>query len=89
MGWGSQGGPRATGFEKGYRGQVRQLRGAFRVLLRHRREWRLRRIYWFAVTDSTGPDACSFCDSSGLFTQNFRPKPAWRAYAGFARGRHR
>jgi len=89
MGWGSQGGPDATGFEKGRKGQVRQLKGSFKALLRHRRAWRLKRVYWFSVTDFTGEEACNFCDSSGLFTENFGAKPAWHAFTRFGGGRPR
>jgi polysaccharide biosynthesis protein PslG len=81
LGWGSQGGPQASQLETGLRGQARQLRGAFRVLLRNRKRWRLRQIYWFTVTDHHGgANLCNFCDSAGLFTARFRPKPAWRAF---------
>lgn len=89
MGWGSQGGPDASGFEKGRKGQVKQLRGSFKTLLKHRRQWRLKRVYWFSVTDYTGEDACNFCDSSGLFTENFGAKPAWYAFTRFSGGRPR
>jgi hypothetical protein len=83
MGWGSQGGADAAQLESGPAGQARQLRGAFRILLRNRARWRLRQVNWFAVTDTNNPDACDFCDSAGLFTTDFRPKPAWRAFTSF------
>lgn len=83
MGWGSQEGPDAAQLEDGRAGQARQLKGAFRILLRNRALWRLRQIYWFTVTDTNNPNACDFCDSAGLFTPDFRPKPAWRAFTSF------
>lgn len=86
LGWGSQRGPGATEFEKGRAGQARQLKGAFRLLLKNRERWRVRHVYWFAVADSHAPHACNFCDSAGLFTARFRPKPAWMAFERIAGG---
>jgi hypothetical protein len=82
FGWGSA--PSGSSFEVGPQGQVDQMRGAFRLLTENQGPWRLKRIYWFSVGDQTG--SCNFCDSSGLFTQGFRPKPAWAEYASFAGG---
>ncbi len=86
LGW-SSGHPEAANgrnkFEKGWRGQARELRGAFRLLERNAANWRIRRVYWFSFTDS--PGTCNFCDGSGLFRQGFRPKPSWNAYRSFAR----
>jgi hypothetical protein len=87
LGWSSRPPSLEDSFAKGWRGQARQLRGAFRVLTRHQRRWRLRQVYWFSVTDQAG--SCNFCDGSGLFGAHFRPKPAWRAYVNFAGGRVR
>jgi len=86
MGWGSQGGAEASQFEKGRRGQAVELRRAFRVLLKNRRRWGLQGAFWFAATDARGPDICNFCDSAGLFTAGFEPKPAWRAFTRIAGG---
>lgn len=84
MGWSSQRPSRRNSFAKGVRGQARQLKGAFRLLRRNQRRWRLRRIYWFSVDDK--PGVCNFCGGTGLFRRGFRPKPAWHAYVHFARG---
>lgn len=83
IGWGSQarGG---NGFEKGPRGQVRQMRGAFRLIRRNQAAWRVARVYWFSLDDLRG--GCSFCDSTGLFTAGFRAKAAWFEYVRFAGG---
>jgi hypothetical protein len=85
LGWSSEQPSRHDSFARGWRGQARQLRGAFRLLRRNQGRWRLRRVYWFSVDDVRG--ACNFCGGSGLFTSRFRPKPAWRAFVSFARGR--
>jgi Glycosyl hydrolase catalytic core len=82
LGWGSG---RGTAFEKGPRGQVRELTQAFNVIRRMRRSARIKRIFWFAWDDLAG--TCNFCDSAGLVTQGGRPKPAWFRYRAFALGR--
>lgn len=82
LGWSSQPPRAGNSFAKGRKGQVTQLKGAFRLLRANQRRWRLKRIYWFSVTDQVG--SCNFCDGSGLFTEAFVPKPSWRAYVGFA-----
>jgi hypothetical protein len=87
LGWSSGRPSLGDSFAKGWFGQARQLRGAFRVLTHNQRRWHLRRLYWFSVTDQAG--SCNFCDGSGLFGRHFRPKPSWRAYVHFAGGRVR
>jgi len=86
LGWSSQSPKsRRDGFAKGRRGQARELKGAFRLLRRNQRRWKLQRVHWFSVNDVEG--ACNFCDGSGLFEEGFRPKPAWFGYVRFAGGR--
>jgi hypothetical protein len=85
LGWSSQPPRRNNAFAKGRRGQVRELKGAFRLLRRNQRRWRLRRVHWFSVDDLVG--SCNFCDGSGLFEAGFVPKPAWFAFVRFAGGR--
>jgi len=87
IGWSSL--PRAgnDAFSKGLAGQVRQLKGAFRLFKRHQRAWKLRRIYWFSVDDQ--PGSCNFCGGTGLFGDGFVPKRSWFAYVRFAGGRPR
>jgi len=84
LGWSSKRPSAGNSFAKGPRGQVAQLKGAFRLLRSNQREWRVQRVYWFSVEDAR--NFCNFCDGSGLFTEAFAPKPSWRAYVGFARG---
>ncbi len=88
LGW-SAGRPQKSNgfndFEKGPQGQARQLKGAFRLLKKNQRRWRLRQVFWFSVDDR--PGACNFCDGSGLFAPGFVPRPSWRAYVRFAGGR--
>lgn len=84
LGWSSERPSRGDAFAAGWRGQARQLRGAFRLLRRNQSRWRLRRVYWFSVDDL--PGSCNFCGGSGLFRSGFRAKPAWHAYVSFAGG---
>lgn len=87
LGWSSEPHSRSDSFAKGRRGQARQLRGAFALLLENQRRWRLRRVYWFSVDDLAG--SCNFCGGSGLFGPGFRPKPAWHTFVAFAGGETR
>jgi len=84
LGWSSERPRRNNSFAKGVQGQKRELQGAFRLIERKQRPWRIKRIYWFSVDDVAG--SCNFCDGSGLFGAGFTPKPAWYAYVRFAGG---
>jgi len=87
LGWASDG-PAADPMNKGLAGQAKMLEKAYRLIKRHRREWRIEGIDWHSFQD-VGPDAgapvCSFCPGSGLVTAAREPKPAWDAFRGFAR----
>ncbi|MGB7589464.1 MAG: hypothetical protein WBM00_12240 [Solirubrobacterales bacterium] len=85
LGWSSQPPTHTNLFAKGIQGQAAELKGAFGVLSKNQRKWRLQQVYWFSVDDQIG--TCNFCDGSGLFAPGFIPKPAWYAYARFAGGR--
>jgi len=89
MGWGSENNVRKVAFEQGIKGQVRQLRGAYRYLLRKRGKLNLKGAYWFSWKDVQGD--CNFCDSVGLFREGigFSPKPAWKALVAITGGRAR
>ncbi|HET8814697.1 MAG TPA: glycosyl hydrolase [Solirubrobacterales bacterium] len=84
LGWSSQ--PRTPGnsFAKGINGQVTQLKGAFKLLVKNQRKWRLQRLFWFSIDDHGA--ACNFCNGSGLFGDGFTPKKSWFAYVRFAGG---
>jgi len=87
LGW-SSGPPSSDGsnsFAQGPAGQVRQLKGAFKLLEQNQVKWNLQRVYWFSVDDAVGP-SCNFCDGSGLFAKGFVPKQSWFAYVKFAGG---
>jgi polysaccharide biosynthesis protein PslG len=87
LGWASEG-PAQDPMTKGREGQARMLTKAFRLLEKRRRRWRITGVDWHSFAD-VGPEAgepvCSFCPGSGLLTTAREPKPAWDAYASFAR----
>jgi polysaccharide biosynthesis protein PslG len=85
LGWSSEAPNPADSFAKGVRGQVKQLKGGFSVLIRNQVKWRLRGVYWFSLEDGP-PAACNFCGGAGLFGPGFAQKPSWRAYVKFAAG---
>lgn len=82
LGWSSLTG--GNSFAKGPAGQAQQLKGAFSLLVKNQRKWRIQRVYWFSIDDYGA--ACNFCDGSGLFGQGFTPKKSWFAYVKFAGG---
>jgi hypothetical protein len=89
MGWGSQNNPNIVSFERGIRGQVRELRLAYRYLIANRGRLNLKAAYWFTWKDL--PEVCNFCDSVGFFHRGdrLRAKPAWHAFVGLTGGRPR
>jgi hypothetical protein len=84
LGWSSSPGSPGNSFAKGPAGQAQQLKGAFSLLVKNQRKWRIQRVYWFSIDDYGA--ACNFCDGSGLFGQGFTPKKSWYAYVKFAGG---
>jgi hypothetical protein len=82
IGWGSA----PTGpFQKGLKGQARELSRAFSLFQANRQRWRLQGVDWWSLTDDPSPTACNFCSHTGLFTDGFQPKPAWTRFVGFAK----
>jgi len=84
LGWSSSPKTGGNSFAKGPAGQTQQLKGAFSLLVKNQRKWRIQRVYWFSIDDYGA--ACNFCDGSGLFGQGFTPKQSWYAYVKFAGG---
>jgi hypothetical protein len=82
LGWSSKTG--GNSFAKGVAGQAQQLKGAFSLLVKNQRKWRVQRVYWFSIDDYGA--ACNFCDGSGLFAKGFVPKASWFSYVRFAGG---
>jgi len=82
MGWGSAG--FESRWERGPRGQARELNRSFSLLARNRGRWRIGGIWWFSWTDQAG--ACQFCDSAGLLTSRREAKPSWYRFNAWTRG---
>jgi hypothetical protein len=83
IGWGSHA-PDRFGLNKGLQGQKRILQKSFRMIIRHRRGWHVKRLIWFDFRDPpAGAGGCSFCTSAGLLRRSGQPKPAWRAFKRF------
>lgn len=82
--WSSQAPTRSNVFAKGVAGQARELTAAFNKIRANQAKWKVKRLYWFSVDDSTG--TCNFCDGSGLFGDGFVPKKAWYSYVKFTGG---
>jgi hypothetical protein len=84
LGWSSEPKTPGNSFAKGMNGQAQQLRGAFSLLKKNQRKWRIQRVYWFSIDDYGA--ACNFCNGSGLFGAGFQPKMSWFEYVKFAGG---
>jgi len=81
MGWGSAYGVGETVFEKGRKGQATNLKRAYKLLLKQRRNWNIGQVTWFSWDDGA---ICDFCDSTGLFDTEGKAKPAWQAFKTIA-----
>jgi hypothetical protein len=81
LGWGSA---RRGNLNVGRKGQARMLKKSFRLFERNRRAWNVKGVNWFSWQDDRS-GTCSFCRSSGLFTQARRAKPSWTAFKRVAR----
>jgi polysaccharide biosynthesis protein PslG len=87
LGWSSR--PFSEPLGAGPIGQAQKLYEAFGLFSANRLSWRIAGVYWFSLTDSESPYACDFCTGTGLFTADFRAKPAWRAFVSFSREQRR
>ena len=82
LGWGSD--SFQTRWERGLRGQARELDEAFGMLVANRLKWRIGGVWWFSWTDIQG--GCQFCDSAGLLTESREAKPAWYRFTAWTGG---
>jgi hypothetical protein len=73
IGWGSD--SYESRWERGLRGQARELREAMSMLIGNRGRWRIGGIWWFSWADLN--NSCQFCDSAGLLTVDREAKPSW------------
>lgn len=82
MGWGSAG--FESRWERGPRGQARELDRSFALLAENRHRWRIGGAWWFSWTDQAG--SCQFCDSAGLLTSRREAKPSWYRFNAWTGG---
>jgi hypothetical protein len=82
MGWGSAG--FESRWERGPRGQARELETAFSLLAANRRRWNIGGVWWFTWADQSG--SCQFCDSAGLLTGDREAKPSWYSFNAWTGG---
>jgi hypothetical protein len=82
MGWGSDG--FESRWERGPRGQARELDRSFAMLVGNRGRWRIGGVWWFSWADIGGN--CQFCDSAGLLTIRREAKPAWYRFNAWTGG---
>lgn len=82
LGWGSD--SFESRWERGLRGQAREMGRAFSMLNRQRRAWRIGGVWWFSWADAQG--GCQFCDSAGLLTEGRQAKPSWYRFNAWTGG---
>jgi hypothetical protein len=82
LGWGSA--SFESRWERGLRGQARELNQAMAMLVANRRSWRIGGVWWFSWRDLRGN--CQFCDSAGLLTEDGEAKPAWYQFNAWTGG---
>ncbi len=85
MGWGSKKHV-ASALGKGKQGQAKILKKSFKLLKKKRNKWNIHGVMWFTWKDHDDPNFCTWCDSAGLFSKSFAPKPAWKQYVKFTGG---
>jgi hypothetical protein len=79
----ASGGPPQEPYVKGDAGQARLLEKAHDDLLRKRRAFRLRGVFWYSWRDKDGGDQiCAWCGHAG----DGSAKPAWDAFVKVASG---
>jgi hypothetical protein len=90
LGWSSGVHKEKFFFFKGPRGQTRMLKRSYRVFLKNRKRWNLKRVVWFAWRDAPKgevPKGCTFCRQFGLLREDLSPKGSYRVYKRYATGK--
>ena len=86
LGWGSAPAD-GLGINLGLAGQASMLTSSFKLILSHRSDWNVQRLYWFdwrdPAPDSPYADICLRCGSAGLLAHDRTPKPAFDAFLAF------
>lgn len=84
LGWGSASGGHPL--NRGRAGQAARLSQSYRWLRSNRGRLNVQTVAWFSWRDSAS-SICSWCASSGLFSEALAPKPSWRALTRLTGGR--
>jgi hypothetical protein len=83
LGWGSDG-PKGHTITSTIKGQARLMRGAFNLLLNHRRSWGIFGVNWYSWRDVPPDQAiCPACPWTGLLETGYGRKPAFRTFRNF------
>ena len=86
IGWGSEfddDPSKQSWWERDEQGQADMLTSSWNLLLQKRKAWNIGGIYWYTWRDP-GFRSCEFCESAGLFKNNFVAKPAATAFKELA-----
>lgn len=79
IGWATEGS--GSRLIKSRKGQARMLSKSFRLFVRKRREWDLKRVLWFSWRDNPNHGSpCTWCGAAGLLEADGDPKPSWRKF---------
>lgn len=80
LGWASSG-PKSEGLVKTKRQQAALLRESYELLLKRRRSWNIRGVFWYSWRDTTvAANICAWCPKTGLRTKSGQAKPAAAAF---------
>lgn len=82
LGWGSD--SFESRWERGPAGQARELSESMAMLSVNRKAWRIGGVWWFSWRDRD--NACQFCDSAGLLTDDRKAKPSWYLFNAWTGG---
>ena len=85
IGWPTDG-PPDFALVKSEQGQKRMLARSFHLFLARREGWAIGKVVWYVWRDNDVQAECTVCRYSGLFTERFEAKPAWRKLTQFAGG---
>jgi hypothetical protein len=73
-------------FTKSEAGQARALEKTYKLILSHRRHWKIESVVWYTWRDNDRFPTCNLCRYSGLFRADLTPKPSWGALVSFMGG---
>lgn len=86
IGWGSSSGKNEL--EKGTKGQAKLVKQSAK-LIEKTKSWKVKQYFYYALRDpeKSFADPCPWCPSAGLFKNNLKPKPSWKAFVRLTGGK--